>query len=103
LTGLSAGPDRAFAAGLLAAVLDWARIAFPAGGLEDFLRVILDIRLPFVAFGGSIIGVLRAVQASSNRADRWAYLKASEYGYKEFDVPPACGLNVLLGPDDASR
>src|SRR6202043_3555297 len=27
--------------------------------LEDFLRVFLDIRLPFVAFRGSIIGILR--------------------------------------------
>jgi hypothetical protein len=27
--------------------------------LEDFLRDFLDIRLPFVAFGGSIIGLLR--------------------------------------------
>src|SRR5215469_16026233 len=29
--------------------------------LEDFLRDFLDIRLPFVAFGGSIIGVLRGL------------------------------------------
>jgi hypothetical protein len=38
---------------------DWARIALPVEGLEDFLRVFLDIRLPFVAFRGSIIEVLR--------------------------------------------
>ena len=37
----------------------FARI-FPADAdLEDFLRDFLDIRLPFVAFGGSIIGLLR--------------------------------------------
>jgi hypothetical protein len=30
-----------------------------AGPLEDFLRVFLDIRLPFVAFGGSTNRVLR--------------------------------------------
>ena len=36
-----------------------ARIVFPAAGLGDFLRVFLDIRLPFVAFRGSTIGVLR--------------------------------------------
>jgi hypothetical protein len=29
--------------------------------LEDFLRVFLDIRLPFVAFGGSIIRVLQVL------------------------------------------
>jgi hypothetical protein len=44
-----------FLAGLLAAVF--------AGVLEDpvgvFLRVFLDIRLPFVAFGGSTNRVLR--------------------------------------------
>ena len=33
------------------------------GGLEDFLRDFLDIRLPFVAFGGSIIRVLRVLSA----------------------------------------
>jgi hypothetical protein len=29
--------------------------------LGDFLRVFLDIRLPFVAFGGSIMEVLRVL------------------------------------------
>ena len=32
---------------------------FPDGDFGDFLRVFLDIRLPFVAFRGSIIEVLR--------------------------------------------
>jgi hypothetical protein len=32
-----------------------------AGDLADFLRVFLDIRLPFVAFRGSIIAVLRSM------------------------------------------
>ena len=39
----------------------WTRVVLPEEGLEDFLRVFLDIRLPFVAFGGSIMGVLRAL------------------------------------------
>jgi len=34
----------------------FARISRGAADLEDFLRDFLDIRLPFVAFGGSIIG-----------------------------------------------
>jgi hypothetical protein len=38
-----------------------ARAGFPAVALGDFLRVFLDIRLPFVAFGGSIMEVLRAL------------------------------------------
>jgi hypothetical protein len=52
----------------LAVALAVARAGFaPAGfaadvlldGVEDFLRVFLDIRLPFVAFRGSINRVLR--------------------------------------------
>ena len=50
---------RAFEGAAFAGIADRVRIAFPAAGLEDFLRVFLDIRLPFVAFRGSIIGVLR--------------------------------------------
>jgi hypothetical protein len=42
---------------------DRATVAFlgvlPGAFAEDFLRVFLDIRLPFVAFGGSIIRLLR--------------------------------------------
>ena len=34
---------------------------FPGGALEDFLRVFLDIRLPFVAFRRSTIRVLRVL------------------------------------------
>jgi len=68
--------------------------------LGDFLRVFLDIRLPFVAFGGSIIGVAARASARRNRADCWASLMGWEYGYKEFDAPPVRSLNVLLGPDD---
>jgi hypothetical protein len=48
-----------FEDGLLAFVRDVARRVLPAGDLGDFLRVFLDIRLPFVAFRGSIIEVLR--------------------------------------------
>jgi hypothetical protein len=40
---------------------DRAEAAFPEDALGDFLRVFLDIRLPFVAFGGSIIEVLRVL------------------------------------------
>jgi hypothetical protein len=42
-----------------AAVLAPGRAAFEAVELEDFFRVCLDIRLPFVAFGRSIISLLR--------------------------------------------
>jgi hypothetical protein len=59
LPDLSAGARRVFEGGFFADVFDWARATFAEDGLGDFLRVFLDIRLPFVAFGGSIMGVLR--------------------------------------------
>jgi hypothetical protein len=40
-------------------VRDAPRVVLLVGDFRDFLRVFLDIRLPFVAFRGSIIKVLR--------------------------------------------
>jgi hypothetical protein len=68
--------------------------------LGDFLRVFLDIRLPFVAFGGSIKGIAGLALASRNQAVCWASLMVPEYGYKEYDAPPVRSLTALLGPDD---
>jgi hypothetical protein len=56
---------RVFEGCAFADVFDRARGAFPDDGpagflaafFGDFLRVFLDIRLPFVAFGGSIMGI----------------------------------------------
>ena len=62
LTGAFEPPPAAFAG---AVVRDWVLEDPFAGPLEDFLRVFLDIRLPFVAFGGSTNRVLRV---SSRRA-----------------------------------
>ncbi len=79
LPGLPDAALRTFAAGVLTAATDLVRAAFPAGDLGDFLRVFLDIRLPFVAFGGSIIRVLRVVSWQARiESDRWANLMASE-------------------------
>jgi hypothetical protein len=58
---LFAAARRVFAGGVLAEVTDGVRAAFPEDVLGDFLRVFLDIRLPFVAFGGSTIGELRVL------------------------------------------
>jgi hypothetical protein len=55
LADFFAGALRAFAAGVFGDVFDRARVAFPEEVLGDFLRVFLDIRLPFVAFDGSTI------------------------------------------------
>jgi hypothetical protein len=41
------------------ALAEAPRVVFLVGDFRDFLRVFLDIRLPFVAFRGSIIEVLR--------------------------------------------
>ena len=59
LLDLAAGDRPAFKAGRLADAFDAAAPAYrEAGGLSDFSRVFLDIRLPFVAFRGSTIEVL---------------------------------------------
>jgi hypothetical protein len=60
--------------GFLADVL----AAFAGPVLGDFLRVFLDIRLPFVAFSRSIIAALRV---PCWNLPRWANLTTSEYGY----------------------
>jgi hypothetical protein len=61
LADLAAAALRVFEGGVFADVIDWVRAAFLGAALGDFLRVFLDIRLPFVAFGGSTMGVLRAL------------------------------------------
>jgi hypothetical protein len=69
LLGLFAAARRAFAADVLAddladVLADVAvspRAILPEDALAVFLRVFLDIRLPFVAFNGSIIRLLRVV------------------------------------------
>jgi hypothetical protein len=43
-----------------------------AAVLGDFLRVFLDIRLPFDAFGGSIIGLLRVPSGRPDSVRRLA-------------------------------
>jgi hypothetical protein len=60
--GLAAFFTAFFAAALLAAGAAFlvtafapARGALPAGVLEEFLRDFVDIRLPFVAFSGSLL------------------------------------------------
>jgi hypothetical protein len=61
LPDLFAAARRVFDGGVLADVADRVRTAFPEDALGDFLRVFLDIRLPFVAFGRSTIRELRAL------------------------------------------
>jgi hypothetical protein len=51
---------------VLEAFDDFATGRTPGDVLGDFLRDFLDIRLPFVAFGGSIITVLRTLAAAAD-------------------------------------
>jgi hypothetical protein len=85
---------------LLPVVADFAPAGRPDAGLEDFLRDFLDIRLPFVAFGGSIIGVLRSCPANQFRVGGWASLTASGYGYKDIDAAPVHSSVKCQLPDD---
>jgi len=56
LLDLLAAARRIFEGGVFADLIDGPRGGLPDDVLGDFLRVFLDIRLPFVAFGGSIMG-----------------------------------------------
>jgi hypothetical protein len=84
-------------AGNLATAVPPARTALAAAvTLEDFLRVFLDIRLPFVAFRGSTIAVLRVLRGGIGFAtDRWASLIGPDYGYKDFEASPVRSLMGL--------
>ena len=88
---------------VLEAFDDFATGRPPGEVLGDFLRDFLDIRLPFVAFGGSIIRVLQPLPLRRIRARGWASLTASEYAYKEFDATPVCSLSEFLPPDDEQQ
>ena len=46
------------------------------------------------------MGIAGLVLANRNQVGGWASLMASEYGYKEFDIPPVCLLIAPVGPDD---
>jgi len=56
LLDLLAAARRIFEGGVFADLIDGPRGGLPDDVLGDFLRVFLDIRLPFVAFGRSIMG-----------------------------------------------
>jgi hypothetical protein len=67
--------ERVFAALVLEAADNFAAPGRLGGVLGDFLRDFLDIRLPFVAFGGSIIRVLRVI---SGKPDSFPWLGKSD-------------------------
>jgi hypothetical protein len=87
LLDLAADDAFDFETGRLADGLDALRLVFGADVLSDFLRVFLDIRLPFVAFRGSIIGVLRQTGSIAGQVGL-----APDYAQKDFDAPPVAGV-----------
>jgi hypothetical protein len=87
----------AFPTVFLAAFADLAAGFRRGEVLGDFLRDFLDIRLPFVAFSGSIIGVLRVSFGEGESGQRLGRsegpsLTGLGYGYKEFDAQPVRSL-----------
>jgi hypothetical protein len=79
----------------------WADVfdAFLEGALEDFLRVFLDIRLPFVAFSGSINSVIAGpaleLSALGKSADLGVWLQRILRSH-----PSPFLLKTRLGADD---
>jgi len=59
-------------------VVDGRRVGLREGVLVDFLRVFLDIRLPFVAFGGSIIRLLQILPGDLDSARRLGKANAGQ-------------------------
>jgi hypothetical protein len=92
--------DRVFEAAGFVGAADLARVGFADPGLEDFLRVFLDIRLPFVAFGGSIITVLRASSGEPESRRALGKFDGPGVGYKELDAPLVRLLNGFAGRGD---
>jgi hypothetical protein len=80
--------------GVLADVTDSPRVAFPEDALAVFLRVFLDIRLPFVAFSGSIIRPLRVVPGKLESSGPLGKSDGLGVGLQGFDAPLVRSLNV---------
>ena len=70
LLDLTVAARLVFACFIFAEIVDGPRAGMREGGLVDFLRVFLDIRLPFVAFGGSIIRLLQILSGDLDSAPR---------------------------------
>jgi hypothetical protein len=96
LTDLRVIARLVFAAAVFGVFKDFARAGRRGAALEEFLRDFVDIRLPFVAFGGSIFESLRSCPANRNRPGGCASLVAPEYGYKEFDAPRVPSLKEFI-------
>ena len=95
--------DAFFTTLVLEAFDDFATGRPPGEALGDFLRDFLDIRLPFVAFGGSIIRVLQTLAAA---ADSGPWLGKSDglgVCLQGIRRDPVRSLSELLPPDDEQQ
>jgi hypothetical protein len=64
----------------------FARATLPVLGLDDFLRIFLDIRLPFVAFGRSVSDRAPAVsQRFGHAVAVMHFWRSRGMVYKRFD------------------
>jgi hypothetical protein len=66
----------------------------PTGDLEDFLRVFLDIRLPFVAFPRLHHC---AIEADWNQSRSWAGRTSQNYAQRKSETLPICSVKAVLG------
>jgi len=92
LLDLPAGGMRDFGDFFFADVLEAARRGARTRDLGDFLRLFLDIRLPFVAFRRSIIAILRQMgimRAAGRAGPARSMLKAS---WIRYPFASECGL-----------
>src|SRR5258708_110197 len=85
---------------------DCARAAFPeaafcGAALGDFLRVFLDIRLPFVAFGGSIMGYCGSCLGEPESGRLLGKSDGLGVGLQVTRRTTVRWLTAPLGPDDA--
>jgi predicted MFS family arabinose efflux permease len=72
----------------LVAAFALATGTFFTAGLAIFLGDFLDIRLPFVAFSGSVLMIFRMCWRSVRGRRCGANRLPPEYGYKGFDATP---------------
>ena len=76
-----------------------ARVPFPMAGLEDFLRIFLDIRLPFVAFERSVSGRVPGISPRLGSAAAVVHFcRRQGMVYKVFDE-----LSALISARSAPR
>ena len=81
----------------------FSAVAVPEGVLDDFFRDFLDIRLPFVAFGGSTKAVLQLSSGVPDSRPRLGKSDDAGVWLQGIHAPPHCSLNALPGRNDEQQ